>query len=386
MTRKLQLQETIASRCRKSKILNWQKTEACLGEIITVLGGKYNPSSSGTQGGFDGIAIFKLENTDYLWKLESKSNTKEYEKWIGEKVKQLQNIKLEDFAGKIIDMLSQDKMKWPIVFCLFSPHRIKDAQMQDKIRNLERNYRIPFKISFWDYDYLKEKIPCVLSKKSLNLLYPEMKVSYSKNKRSYIVNEFLGDIRQDSLKGISISNRYIGVQDQSLFSKEINIRIRREKINQNKEGYIFEYLGNKTTQLVELKEVDACCLGKLPMTKTALPHKSVVNFLSYNEEATITSTFGSSIKTVESVDSEKYNVKIAEKRKQLIKLMQDKIVFKNIGSLYDLIREKASESLLVNINPEKKDNILVNLPFKFLDKEDFAANIDLLSFRIFTND
>ncbi len=386
MTRKLQLQKAVAGRYRKSKILNWQKTEACLGEIITVLGGKHNPSSSGTQGGFDGIAIFKLENTHCFWKLESKSNAKEYREWTSGKVKQLQNIKLEDFAGKIIDILSQDKMKWPIVFCLFSPHRIKDAQMQDKIRNLERNCRLPFKILFWDYDYLKEKTPCVLSKESLNLLYPEAKISDAENTKSYIVNEFLGDIRQESLKGISISGRYIGVQNQSLFSEEINVRIRREKIDQNKEGYIFEYLGNKTTQLVELKEIDACCLGKLPMTKTALPHKLAVNLPTCNEEDAITPRSGSGIKTVESVDSEKYNVKIAEKRKQLIKLMQDKIVFRNIGSLYDLVREKASESLLVNINPEKKDSILVNLPFKFLDKADFAGNIDLLSFRILTND
>lgn len=356
---------------------DWQKAEACLAELVTKLGGVYIPSSSGSQGGFDGMAKFNIEDIEYLWKMESKSNRDKFRKMVSE-TKSLPNIKLEDFADKILDILSKDKENWPVVFCLFSPHKIKDGQIEDKTIALERNGRVPFKIKYWDFDYLKDKISHILTKKSVSFLYPKFKLLLLKNEKETI-KELLEDIEEVTYQGVTISNQYTDFQSKKVFPKKLTIfvkRITRESQKKSngsspkEEGFLFRYLGVET--FLEIGDLEECCITQIPMKKSSLPHKSSLTSPMSGETGGAISQDGSQ-KIVDAIDLNQYYLAIQSKKRSLLKMM-GKIVFDD-KSLLNLVKETRYHTLV--IIKTKKDNLLDTLPLKYIRGEDLKISNNL---------
>lgn len=340
--------------------------EAYMSKYARTLGFHVYDASSGSQGGLDAsgtIAIFRHgSDKDVVWYFEAKENMSDRGK------EPCVNVMLGDFADKLVDILaSRDPVTWPAVFCLFTPHRCTTAQLKEKIRSLELNLRIPFKIIIWDKDHLKTRLHVTLGDEDAGAVLGE-----EPTKTSFTETELVEEIVQDSYEGVRIRSRYVdlkGQDDRVIKSVTIKFEPFREKRGKATRELVRVRFGSNPDYIVlKRDDLEKAAVRRVPTRTEALPEKTIAKFKAA-EGVEVTDAKDT---TVTSIDWAAYKQLYQNAIDELVKMLQQKTGDGSSSPMTFIQKEcDKSEHLLEFVITD--DDLLAAIPFIHVQNEDIGV-------------
>ena len=321
---------------------------------MTTLGCRYTPASSGYQGGSDGTGVFTLGGRDYRWKFECKSTLTEYQNRIGKTP-----------LDNLMEILASDKSTWPQVFCLFSPHKRKDSQIENKCRTLEGNGIVPFKICLWNFDYLSSRIGHLIPEESMDRLFPSVQLQRL-NAREDVMRTLLDEVSEKSVQGKLIANSYFAVKYQELVAKKIEIAVAK-KTTYTGESYELKY--GSIVHFLPIEDLERCRLTVIPKKWVSLSQKSTINSTSLSDSTPMGQPAS---RAIEAIDIDEYNRQIGTRKVQFLDLFE-KIKF-NDSSLSQILKKHKKKHPMLTFRLEKNAQDFHDIPTRFIDESDLGIS------------
>lgn len=166
----------------------------------------YWPNRSGLQNGYDAYANFKIQGKEYFWKFECKDlNRQKHNRDYSD----VSEIELSDFSDKILELMSMGNTYYPDVYCLVIPHKRyrSNTVLFERLTSLNVINKFPFKISIWDFDFLRDKIP-FLNTTDASDIFPNAPDS-DKTKHDEVVLDIQKELEKESVDGYLHRRSYI---------------------------------------------------------------------------------------------------------------------------------------------------------------------------------
>jgi hypothetical protein len=346
-----------------------QALEKNLEELITsFFTPSYWPSRSGTQNGFDAFARFKIEDTEYVWKLECKdlngrNHSIDYNSIV--------DIEVSDFSDKILQTMALSDPCFPHVFCLFIPHKKigNNNTLRDNLSSWNYQNKFPFKILIWDFEFLKDILPCI-NNQCVDNIYPNSP-SKNKEKHDQAIEHIRQEIKKESFEGYFYNRSYIKerqakktvLEDNSLqiiINSDIQEdRIPRIKFSIGDAEFIYDE-GKVIENRIKYFPTSTSTEGGGSMSVLEKPETTIAVLSESKSEV---------------FDIAKYNEEARKKKIELIKLFEEQ---QNQSTLYQKIQDFCNShdegviSFICN-----RDIGIAGLPLKEMTSADFDSASDI---------
>ncbi|MDO8511771.1 MAG: hypothetical protein Q7S57_00720 [bacterium] len=330
----------------------------------------YWPNRSGLQNGYDAYANFKIQGKEYFWKFECKDLNRQKH---NHNYSDVLEVELSDFSDKILELMSMGSSYYPDVYCIFIPHKRYKSNtiFSERLTSLNVINKFPFKISIWDFDFLKDKIPH-LNIIDANEIFPNASNS-DKTKHNEIISVIQKELEKESVDGYLHRRSYVREREakHSLLVDDV-LHIKIEEIRLTNPGTPPNFVFGINTQQYTFSrnEVVALSINTYPYVIT--PTKN--DFLSTGTSPELETVEKTSIGESKIFNKKQYSKIVDGKKADLINL------FKKIDPagrcLFASIKDfcLSHPQGIVSFVCPPRHLLLASLPIRELTASDFGSD------------